>query len=76
MIAVVQVFEEKEVLLLEVTQFPPGSIGVRVRRGLAASRVSTAGTVEAVVVGAPVRVLQDLAQANASSVARVVVEGG
>lgn len=75
MIAVVQVFEEEQVLLLEVTQFSPGGICVRVRRGLAAAGVCATGAVEAVVVGA-VRVLQDLAQANASSVARVVVEGG
>lgn len=74
-IAVVQVFEEEQVLLLEVTQFSPGGICVRVRRGLAAAGVCASGAVEAVVVGA-VRVLQDLAQANASSVARVVVEGG
>lgn len=74
-IAVVQVLEEQQVLLLEVAQFPPGGVGVRVGRGLAAAGVRAAGAVEAVAVGA-VRVLQDLAQANASAVARILVEGG
>lgn len=75
MIAVVQVLEEQQVLLLEVAQFPPGGVGVRVGRGLAAAGVRATGAVEAVAVGA-VRVLQDLAQANASAVARILVEGG
>lgn len=74
-IAVVQVLEEQQVLLLEVAQFPPGGVGVRVGRGLAAAGVRATGAVEAVAVGA-VRVLQDLAQANASAVARILVEGG